>query len=293
MESLNTSLYLQGRLINVTWDSCVPRVHAFAAMHCPAFTSWVRYMDSTKNPDPLHPVLWVNSIHIQSVDMFGSQVGFVKFRADVKRWNEKEKRLVDVPGITFLRGGSVAILTILTVVDSMYGYKDHVVLTCQPRVPVGDPNLLELPAGMLDNETRNFKGKAADELREETGIEIKHEDLIDLTGFAYGDRHQGMYPSPGGCDEYIKLYCYRRFVTEQAIRSLSTFRGGVHEGEMISLRIVLLSDLWKSTCDAKALSAITLYREYCKEKGEPKPLPFDHSLENKFSQITHNNKYSQ
>ena len=45
--------------------------------------------------------------------------------------------------------------------------------------------MVEIPAGMLDGES-NFVGVAAKELKEETGIEITAEKLINMTRLAYG-----------------------------------------------------------------------------------------------------------
>lgn len=38
-------------------------------------------------------------------------------------------------------------------------------------------------------------------MNEETLLQIKEEDLFDLTEMAYGNKFRGMYPSAGGCDE--------------------------------------------------------------------------------------------
>lgn len=43
---------------------------------------------------------------------------------------------------------------------------------------------------MLDNG--NFTGVAAKELKEETGIEIKEKDLVDLIGLSYNGKFKGM-----------------------------------------------------------------------------------------------------
>ncbi len=51
---------------------------------------------------------------------------------------------------------------------------------------------------MLD-ESGDFVGTAALEIEEETSIKLKNEDLHPLGVF---------YPSPGGCDEEIRMfYC--------------------------------------------------------------------------------------
>ncbi len=64
------------------------------------FTNWLAEIDRDR--------FVVQSIHVQSVDMFGPRVGFVKFKVKV---TDKDGR--DLPGIIFARGGSVAVLAVL------------------------------------------------------------------------------------------------------------------------------------------------------------------------------------
>ncbi|KAF9164123.1 hypothetical protein DFQ26_001813 [Actinomortierella ambigua] len=62
-----------------------------------------------------------------------------------------------------------------------------------------------VPAGMLDG-SGDFAGKCAEEIEEECGITMDHESLVDMTQLAYGDKWDGMYPSVGGCDEFLRLF---------------------------------------------------------------------------------------
>lgn len=71
---------------------------------------------------------------------------------------------IEVPGIVFLRGGAVGVLVILDCEG-----EEYTILTKQARVPIGDSQLPEIPAGMLDG-SGNFKGVAASELEEEVGL---------------------------------------------------------------------------------------------------------------------------
>ena len=50
-------------------------------------------------------------------------------------------------------------------------------VSSQARVPVGDHNLPEIPAGMLDGKG-DFKGVAADEIQEECHIVISKDELV-------------------------------------------------------------------------------------------------------------------
>lgn len=82
--------------------------------------------------------------------------------------------------------------------------EEYVLLTVQPRIPVGSLEFVELPAGMLDGDS--FSGAAAKEIKEECGIEIKADELKDLGQMALGEFvmagnekvEAGVYPSPGG-----------------------------------------------------------------------------------------------
>jgi len=105
--------------------------------------------------------------------MFGKRPGFIKFRADVTKGGNR------VPAIVFCRGGAVGILVVLYCSSNRY-----VLLTEQPRAPVGCSTFLEIPAGMLDGDG-HFAGVAAAELREEAGLVISGEDLRDLTSEAF------------------------------------------------------------------------------------------------------------
>jgi ADP-sugar diphosphatase len=204
------------------------------------------------------PKIRIDKVLVTSVDYFGKRVGFMKIEADAYFNGLK------IPGICFLRGGAVSILTLLECEG-----KTYVILTCQPRVPVGSSNLLELPAGMLD-DSGAFAGVAAKEMAEETGIRLKAEDLVDLTELTNNIKgataFNGMLPSAGGCDEFLRLLFHKRSVTREeldAMRGKAT--GLIEEGESIILNIVLYEDAWKVCRDAKLLSSIFLYERLLSE----------------------------
>lgn len=227
--------------------------------------------------------LCIEQITIQSVDYFGTRVGFLKFDAHAS-FNGKK-----IPSIVFMRGGAVSILVLLRCIDSGQRW---VVCCRQPRVPVGQASLLELPAGMLD-DSGSFVGVAAKELEEETGIKIGVADLVDLTALALGlskdfetrdkssssgDKHEdnttslsrmpGVYPSAGGCDEFLRLLLFRK---DLPIAEIDTLRGkatgNIAEGECIVLELVRYDQLWRQCTDMKALSSMILYEKLL-ETGE-------------------------
>lgn len=154
----------------------------------------------------------LHKIEVQSVDWFGrSKIGFVKLKSFIRNSKPKSEPL---PGIAFLRGGSVAVLMILRPSDSLD--ERWVVMTQQPRVPAGSLSFFEIPAGMLDG-SNNLQLSAAKEIKEETGLTMQTSELIDLTELALRNSKAkepnlkpAMYPSPGGSDEFIVIFLWEK-----------------------------------------------------------------------------------
>jgi len=266
---------LQDHDVIVTWEKNIEDRYVDLIFRSSPFKVWEQNINAIQNDNPLMPMLYVERIHIQSVDTFGPiKIGFSKFRVIAKKWNEKEKKIVDVPGITFMRGGAVGVLPILKENIGEHG-KEFVVVTVQPRVPAGYVDFCEIPAGMLDDDQHKFAGKAADEMQEETLLQIKEHELIDLTHMAYGNKWLGMYPSAGGCDEFIRLFLYRRYMNKNVLEALREARAGTSDGEMIKIKLIPVENLWREAPDSKALSALYLYGKYLEEDPNHQPLPAD------------------
>ena len=170
-----------------------------------------------------------------------------------------------------------------------------VVLTVQPRIPIGSLSFAELPAGMLDEENPagaslstkgngdrssnkvTFSGTAAREIAEETGLTVSSDQLINMTDLALASSpispssgssntsaeqlQQAMYPSPGGSDEYMPLYLHRRSVSPAQLEAWQGRLTGLRDqGEKITVKIVPLKDAWKvGGRDGKVLAALGLY----------------------------------
>ncbi|KAI3468836.1 hypothetical protein Pfo_025499 [Paulownia fortunei] len=231
------------------------------AVECTLFKQWLKNIQ-TETGLLSNGAMSVRQVIIQGVDMFGNRVGFLKFKADVIDKETGSK----VPGIVFARGPAVAVLILLESDGETYA-----VLTEQVRVPVGKL-ILELPAGMLDDDKGDIVGTAVREVEEETGLHLKMDDVVDLTAFLDPSTGCRVFPSPGGCDEDIGLFLYRGSVNKEIIKQLQGRETGLRDhGELIRVHVVPYKNLWRMTADAKVLMTIALY-EMAKRDGFLPPL---------------------
>ncbi|XXH02648.1 hypothetical protein Hte_009029 [Hypoxylon texense] len=264
------------------------------------FNNWLKTLthslslQHTNTAHPFHPDPYaLRSVTIQSFDLFGGgqqqqqRLGFLKLVAEVSNGAGSQ-----LPGSVFLRGPSVAMLVMLIPDDSVGsggrgdGYEEdrYVVLTVQPRIPAASLAFVELPAGMVDDDGE-FAGTAAREIREELGLEIPVAELRCLSDMAAtdekeegrggsssgsgggggGDDDEGlpaaMYPSAGGCDEHIPIYMHERRVPREQLKEWTGKLTGLRDhGEMITLKLVKMKDLWREGArDAKCLAALALW----------------------------------
>lgn len=226
------------------------------AIESSLFQQWLKNIQ-TESGILANGTMALKQVLIQGVDMFGKRVGFLKFKADVL----DKKTGTKVPGIVFARGPAVAVLILLESEGKTYA-----VVTEQVRVPAGKL-ILELPAGMLDDDNHDVVGTAVREVEEETGIHLNLEDMVDLTAFLDPSTGCRVFPSPGGSDEEISLFLYRGNASKETITQLQGKETGLREhGELIKVHVVPYDKLWCSTPDAKALMAIALY-EMTKKEG--------------------------
>jgi len=198
----------------------------------------------------------VQIISIQSITMFGSRIGFMEITAVI--WDEEGDT---IPGVVFLRGGSVAILIVLRDETG----KEYVVITRQPRAPTGDYEFREIPAGTLDG-AGNVVGKAIEEAKEETGLTIDCNELIDLTALIYGENCPGIYASPGGTDEVFWIFACVKKMAGEDIGLLNNRLAGLREkGEKIRIEVLPIKEAGLIP-DAKTALALTMYKIF-KDQG--------------------------
>lgn len=114
----------------------------------------------------------------------------------------------------------------------------HVLLTVQSRIPAGGLKFVELPAGMVDEGS--FAGTAAKEIKEEIGLEIPEEELVNLSELAIPEKEgeeicpRAVFPSAGGCDEYIPIFLHEKRVPRVQLGEWSGRLTGLRdEGEKV------------------------------------------------------------
>ena len=220
-------MQVHGQDVEVKFLVEADKTHFEKLKEMKAFSDWCTNLDKDFK---------LKSLTIQSVDMFGPRVGFIKFKADIT-----DTSGTNIPSIVFMRGGAVGMMILIVCEEDQ---KQYTVLTVQPRVPVGKYNFPELPAGMLD-DSGDFAGVAAKELKEETGIIVSTKDLVDLTEMAFGPDCAGVYPSAGGCDEFLRLFLFRTVMSKTEIDELQGKCTGIlEEGERIKLKIISINELW-------------------------------------------------
>lgn len=261
--------------VNLTSDLDKDQLLSF-----PAFKTWINTLQHSLDiqkhkTHTFHSAPYkLRKIDIQAVDHFGGgRIGFIKLKAEVSN-DEGEK----LPGSVFLRGGSVGMMLILQPDDVPANTEDekHVILTLQPRIPAGSLSLAELPAGMLD-DAGTFSGGAAKEIEEETGLKIPVEDLINMTELALPNStsedeeqlQQGVYPSAGGCDEFVPLFLWQKRIPRDQMKEWQGKLTGLRDhGEKITLMLCPLDKVWRvGGRDAKVLSGWALY-EGLKREGK-------------------------
>jgi hypothetical protein len=214
----------------------------------PQFNHWVSIQD---------PKCTYHSITIDTVTMFGPRPGLIHITTDVTFNELRSKRVI------FIRGGAIGVLFLL---QSLETNKIYTVYVRQPRNAVGVTDLIEIPAGMLDGATGTLasNGIAAKEIDEELHIKILSTDLVPLVQ---------IFPSPGGCDEWIDLYFVLLQAKDSYIQSLiGKQTGELGSDEQITLGIAEFEE-FEDMCsdgrckDAKAMSAICAMKRLV-EKGK-------------------------
>merc|ERR1719401_21830 len=207
-----------------------------------AFKDWIGLIRNEEHIE-------VSKVHMQSMDMSDSNVDIVKFTADFAK-DSNDPRKANV----VLRGGGATVLIVLK-----HEHKRYTLVARQPRVPVCESSLPEIPAGKLDSDG-NLAGGTSNQMKKATGIEINETELVCLTQLAYGDKYPGMYPTCRGSDEHNQIYLKRQLISAQELAHFEKSIADMNEEcKSIQFQICPLEKLWRMSPDANALSALCLH----------------------------------
>ena len=122
---------------------------------------------------------------------------------------------------------------------------EHLYLVRQPREAVGEPELLELPAGKLDEEGEGPLETAKRELAEEIG-----------KGARTWSHLMSFYTSPGFVDEECHVYLATDLYDESAEADED------ERIEIVTVPIAELDDAIRSCRDAKSLAGLLWFRAF-------------------------------
>ncbi len=204
--------------------------------------------------DRIATAFTVGVVSFDKVYFFGSRLGFVMARAEVRTHAGDP-----VPSLAFLRGDGVAVLPILRTPDGVA----WTVLTRQPRLAVGEADAEEIPAGMVDEG--DPAAKAIEELREDLGEDLGFTEaaLVHLETVAV---------SSGGTDEAIVIFAAETDVSHETLGRLAGRVTGNHgEHEHIRLEVIRFEDLaFRGRSDMKTRLA---YYAYLAHLGRCAPPP--------------------
>ena len=193
------------------------------------------------------------SINPKHMELIGEQLiscgaggRFSYLKADISNMMNKKTNSTYI----LLRGNSVAILVIITNSDDGTQY---ILITEQLRAPTGG-NCLEAVAGMMDHNG-DPKFVALEEIKEETGIVAKKEDITYLGEY---------YTSPGILDEKMQCYLMETSMDTKKIEEL-TDKYKLHGdgSDFESIRLHIIHATWEEvmkTKDGKLIACFAMYK---------------------------------
>lgn len=235
IKHLNTGdVYIQKgtSAIHLTHSNKVDPQVFIAAYESVKFAQWVDALDVN--------AMKIEGIEIRDVFMFNKTVGFITLlmTATSRMYGNR------VPGYVVLRGKAVAVLVVVN--------ENKLLLVEQMRAPVGR-YVLETPAGMMDDD-QNLYGKVIDEMKEETGLRLDADSLIDLGSF---------YPSQGVLDEQIHCYAVHVNLDEEELHQrMEQVHGEEGSTERIRLRLIPATiEAVLATQDSKLAFALLSHAE--------------------------------
>jgi 8-oxo-dGTP pyrophosphatase MutT (NUDIX family) len=162
-----------------------------------------------------------------------------------------------LPNIVVVRGD---VCMVVPMVKNRESGERRLVMIEQRRIGHGHVTL-EFPAGMLDRNVENPKAVAVEEVREETGIALREEQLFSLSPMRY-------YTSPGLDDEGVYYYgCILELSREEFMSLENRIAGDSNEHEHITVRLKSIDEAHEQSDSLQAQTGLYLFRNCLKEKA--------------------------
>jgi len=149
----------------------------------------------------------------------------------------------ELPGISFVRGKSEAILVVLVNISNP-DHKEYSILHKNTRLPIGCDESWELPSGP---ECRN--------ILQELGFDLE-EQYVNMNQTYYGVK-KPVYMTPGASDESITFSLLKKDWTQDQFVSL---KNEIAENKIHQFRIFPLDELTWESNDSKTFVAVQLYK---------------------------------
>jgi 8-oxo-dGTP pyrophosphatase MutT (NUDIX family) len=162
-----------------------------------------------------------------------------------------------LPPIVVIRGDVVVIVPKVRNTETK---DERFLMIRQNRVGNGK-QVLEFPAGMLDRNIDDPVGCAVEEVKEETGLRIKRNDLFSLSDKA-------LYTSPGLNDEAVNFFgCIIDLSDEEYTALEGKKEGAFSEGEETVVTLKAKSQIFKETNAAQVLLGLYLFEDALKARS--------------------------
>jgi 8-oxo-dGTP pyrophosphatase MutT (NUDIX family) len=160
-----------------------------------------------------------------------------------------------LPRYVFIRGNACVVIPFVRNADTG---EERYLMVRQRRIGNGRENL-EFPAGMLDRAVDTVREIAIKELREETGLVVRPDDLREL--------HSGpLYSSAGASDEGIYYFGCIVSLAGNDFKALDgRVTGNKADGERITVALCTRETVESETVSLQAKLGMYLFAEYLKK----------------------------
>lgn len=180
-----------------------------------------------------------------------------------------------VPGHCSLKGDSIGILVNLRCVEDDTKWS---ILVERPSLPIGAVSSLSLPEGIADMECGDVSSTVVTLIEDACNVKLNTSTMTNLTEKAFeitGESrsisyNHGICPSSGSCSEFVQIMSINKDITKMELQTMRCQLSELREqGNMITLRVVPIADIWKISTDMKVMCALFLMEKIAQSEAPP------------------------